>query len=186
MLSTPTGTKARCQPGARAVPGPEQPRWAAVTCSFQGLGPSGLVPVIPEAGAGADVGRWGDPAEPQQSRELPSSLGSWETRSRWPRPLTLGSGPQPGPRGLRGNMRWAQGRAGSGGGGAGALLKGQQVGVWALIVQAGGPRPRTGAAVLRRLGQAGFAAVCGDGAWGGGRPALRGLQPRLIQAVLVD
>lgn len=46
--STPTGTKA----GNHQAP----PHWAAVTCSSQGLGPSCLAPLIPEAGGGRSRG----------------------------------------------------------------------------------------------------------------------------------
>lgn len=56
-----------------------------------------------------------------------------------------------GPRGTRDGDGRGEGGAWQG---EGALLKGQQVWVRALIVKAGGPCPRRGATVLRRLGQA--------------------------------
>ena len=72
-----------------------------------------------------------------------------------------------------------------------ALLKGQQVWVRALIVNAGGPRLGRWAAVLQRLGQADgaqaeFEAISLHEARGGGPSALSRLELGVVLAVLVD
>lgn len=70
-----------------------------------------------------------------------------------------------------------------------ALLKGEQVWVPALVVKAGGPCPRRGAAGLQWLGQVDGAeseAIPLKEARGGGPSALSHLQLGLILAVLVN
>lgn len=123
LLSTPTGTKARCQPGARAVRGPGA---APLGSGHVQLSRSGPLRPRPRHSRGRREGgqMWGGGGTPQslsRAGSCPSSLGSRETRSRWPCPLTLGSGPLPRTVGTSGEpevgtgpgREWRRGRGGS-------------------------------------------------------------------------